>query len=70
MSLRGVSPLLLRDSLSPLFGALAGEANLDATGDTTRADTAFYELLRSLDPDAIAPPGRVVAEAGSAFVPC
>lgn len=29
--------------------------DLDATGDTARADAAFHELLRSLDPAAAAP---------------
>lgn len=33
--------------------------DLDATGDVARADAAFHELLRALDPDATAPP-RVV----------
>lgn len=32
--------------------------DIDATGDTARADGAFRELLRSLTPDAAAPPRR------------
>jgi AcrR family transcriptional regulator len=30
--------------------------DLDATGDLARVDAAFHELLRTLDPDAPAPP--------------